>query len=116
MGEALVSHNFSPISMKISFHMTKKMNQHAIRNNPKIEGSNGWGFGQPQFLANFNENFISHDKKNDLTESTRHKVMAQNFQSIKNIFDFRTESVSQEWLHVFLKRAGRCQQRLQSTR
>ena len=62
MGEALVSHNFSTISTKISFHMTKKMtrqSRHATRSWPKI------------------------------------------FKALKNIFDFRTESVSQEWLHVF---------------
>ena len=53
--------------------------------------SDGRGFGLQQLLADSTEIFISHEKNLNVTRcgpiSTKHS----------NLFDSRTESVSQEW-------------------
>ena len=49
-------------------------------------------------------------------KKTCRTVAARNLQGIKTFFDSWTESVSQEWSHVFLKGAGSCPQRLPQTR
>ena len=56
----------------------------------------------------------SHRKfrKKKKIKKTSYPLLPKIFKAL-NVFDSRTESVSQEWLQVFLKRASRCPQWLQ---
>ena len=55
----------------------------------KIKLSDGRGFGRQQLLADSIEHFISHEKKSDSSRPDIYKAL--------NLFDYWTESESQEW-------------------
>ena len=78
-------------------------------NDRKIERSDGRVFGRLHLLANSIEVFIANEEKKLTRDGPK-------FTKHQNLFDSRTEtvteSVSQKWWHVFLKRACRAPQRL----
>ena len=63
----------------------------------------------PKFHANSIKIFISHEKEIVTRRGPK-------FTKHQNLVGSQTESVSQEWEHVFFKRSGRGPQSLQPTR